>query len=225
MKKPYIMCHMMASIDGRIDCAMTAKLEGVQEYYDALKALEAPTTVSGRVTGQLELALPGEFTAGNPAKLGQEAFWKSRQASGYSVVADSRGRLLWESGELEGAPLLILTTQDVTKEYLAYLEEKDISWIACGQGKIDLARACHILVEHFAVERMAVVGGGRINGAFLDAGLLDEVSLVLAPGIDGRGSMTALFDGLPQDREPVKLKLQSALTYENGALWLRYKPR
>lgn len=30
MKKPYIICHMMTSLDGRIDCAMTSKLKGVE---------------------------------------------------------------------------------------------------------------------------------------------------------------------------------------------------
>jgi len=29
MNKPYIVCHMMASVDGRIDCAMTEQLPGV----------------------------------------------------------------------------------------------------------------------------------------------------------------------------------------------------
>ena len=36
MKKPYIICHMMISIDGRIDCAMTSKLRGVNDYYTTL---------------------------------------------------------------------------------------------------------------------------------------------------------------------------------------------
>ena len=36
MKKPYIICHMMISIDGRIDCAMTSKLRGVNDYYPTL---------------------------------------------------------------------------------------------------------------------------------------------------------------------------------------------
>ena len=36
MNKPYIICHMMTSVDGRIDCAMTEQLPGVQEYYDTL---------------------------------------------------------------------------------------------------------------------------------------------------------------------------------------------
>ena len=42
MIKPYIVCHMMTSVDGRIDCAMTEHLPGVQEYYDTLDALTRP---------------------------------------------------------------------------------------------------------------------------------------------------------------------------------------
>ena len=73
MKKPYIVCHMMTSLDGRIDCAMTEQLPGVQEYYQILEALQAPTTVSGRVTAQLEMALPGQgFHAGGQGGLFQE---------------------------------------------------------------------------------------------------------------------------------------------------------
>lgn len=49
MKKPYIICHMMISIDGRIDCAMTSKLPGVDDYYTTLDEINVPTTVSGRV--------------------------------------------------------------------------------------------------------------------------------------------------------------------------------
>lgn len=74
MKKPYIVCHMMTSLDGRIDCAMTEQLPGVQEYYQILEALQAPTTVSGRVTAQLEMALPGDFQAKDSTPVGKEAF-------------------------------------------------------------------------------------------------------------------------------------------------------
>ena len=61
MKKPYIICHMMTSVDGRIDCAMTSQLPGVDDYYGTLNELNIPTTVSGRVTAELELAEPGFF--------------------------------------------------------------------------------------------------------------------------------------------------------------------
>ena len=69
---------------------------------------------------------------------------------------------------------------------------------------------------------MAVVGGGAINAGFLDAGLLDEVSILLAPGIDGRGGMAAAFDGLPLEREPFQLTLTGVQTYDDGAVWLCY---
>ena len=119
-------------------------------------------------------------------------------------------------------PLLILTSCQASREYLDYLEGLHISWIACGGDKIDLARACEILKEEFGVQRAAVVGGGHINAAFLADGLLDEVSILVGAGIDGRGGMAAVFDGLPMDRPVTPLKLTSVQQYGTGAVWLRY---
>lgn len=83
MTKPYLVCHMMMSLDGRIDCAMTAKLRGVDEYYSTLDALDVPTRISGRMTAELELALPGKFEAPEgAAAIGREAFSKKIDASG-----------------------------------------------------------------------------------------------------------------------------------------------
>ena len=119
-------------------------------------------------------------------------------------------------------PLLILTSCQASREYLDYLEGLHISWISCGGDKIDLARACEILKEEFGVQRAAVVGGGHINAAFLADGLLDEVSILVGAGIDGRGGMAAVFDGLPMDRPVTPLKLTSVQQYGTGAVWLRY---
>ena len=222
MKKPYVICHMMTSVDGRIDCAMTEHLPGVAEYYDTLDALDAPTRVSGRVTAQLEMARPGTFRSETVTPLGREAFSKAVDAGGYEVVTDTRGTLLWENGAGE-RPLLILTCEQVSREYLAYLDERKISWIACGKERIDLPRACGILTGEFGVGRMAVVGGGHVNAGFLAAGLLDEVSVLVGAGIDGRGGQPAVFDGLPEDRPVTRLRLSGVKQYGSGAVWLRYR--
>ena len=37
--RPYIICHMVASIDGRIDCAMVDQICG-DEYYTTLAELD-----------------------------------------------------------------------------------------------------------------------------------------------------------------------------------------
>ena len=222
MSRPYIICHMIASIDGRIDCAMTENLSGVEEYYETLAALDTATTVSGRVTAQLELAEPGEFDSKAKEVLGKELFSKKIDAVGYSVVVDTKGTLLW-TDRADGDPLIILTSEQVSKEYLAYLDERHISWIACGKERIDLAKASQILAEEFGVKRMSIVGGGRINAGFLEAGILDEISLLIGAGIDGRGGMAAVFDGLPMNRALTPLKLENVIQYGDGGVWLRYK--
>lgn len=76
MKKPYIICRMMTSVDGRIDCAMTSKLSGVSDYYTTLAQINVPTTVSGRVTAELEMAEPGKFAASNTEFTDRKAFQK-----------------------------------------------------------------------------------------------------------------------------------------------------
>ena len=221
MKKPCIVCHMISSVDGRIDCAMTEHLPGVQEYYSTLDALDAPSRVSGRVTAQLELAQPGTFYSETATALGREGFSRAEAADGYEIVADTQGTLLWD-GAAGKRPLLILTSERVSREYLAYLDENRISWIACGKERIDLHRACALLAAEFGVERMAVVGGGHINAGFLAEGLLDEVSVMIGAGIDGRSGMSAVFDGLPAERSVTQLRLEGVQQFSSGAVWLRY---
>lgn len=72
MQKPYIICHMMMAADGRIDCSMTEKINGVDEYYLTLNALNTPSTVSGRVTAQLEMAQGGSFSPSDGFPYGKE---------------------------------------------------------------------------------------------------------------------------------------------------------
>lgn len=225
MKKPYIVCHMMTSVDGRIDCKMTEQLPGVEDYYSTLAELNLPTTVSGRVTAELEMAEPGVFRAKDAAPLGREGFSRQADAAGYEIVADTKGRLLWPDAAGMEKPYLILTSEQVTEEYLRYLEGRHISWIACGRDRIDLARAVEILASEFHVERIGIVGGAAINTAFLDAGLLDEISILVGAGIDGRGCMTSVFDSLGPEHPLIRLKLTDVRRFASDAVWLRYKTR
>lgn len=223
MNKPYIICHMMTSLDGRIDCAMTEHLPGVEEYYSTLDSFNAPTRLSGRVTAELEMALPGKFSSNIVKSLGKEAFYKAVDSIGYEVVVDTHGTLIWCDQENEKRPVLVLTSERVNKKYLDYLEEKHIPWIACGKDHIDLKRACEILASNFNVKRMALVGGGHINASFLSLGLLDEISILIGAGIDGRKGMSTVFDGLPAETSVTQLKLEDVKSFESGAVWLRYK--
>lgn len=118
----------------------------------------------------------------------------------------------------------IEVSERASSQYLDYLRGLGISYIATGKEQIDLQRAMEILHDSFGVERVAVVGGGRINGGFLAIGLIDEVSAMIAPGIDGRLGQPTLFDGI-RDRDgyrPDSLRFTGVSTFPNGAIWSRY---
>lgn len=220
MTKPYIIVHMMTSIDGRIDCGMTAQLDGNNEYYSTLDSLDAPTRVSGHVTAETEMA-DGVFKADGNNKLGKTAFKKNAVADSYNIVADSKGRTRWGKETSTSFPHLVLTSENVSADYIDYLNQNNISWIAAGKEHVDLKRTMEILADEFGVKRLAVVGGGKINGGFLKAGLVDEISLLVGSGVDGRIGQPAVFDGLTSGT-PVPLKLKSVKSYPDGAVWLRY---
>ena len=215
---------MISSVDGRIDCDMTEQIEPGDEYYEVLGQLNCPSLLMGRVTMQMHYASGEPFTAADPAPTGREAYHVARKSDHYTEGIDTRGSLRWPSNEFDGA-LIVITSEDAPAEYHRTLTEQGISWIAAGSGKIDLVRAMTLLREHFGVERLAVTGGGHINAAFLQAGLIDEFSMMIAPGIDGREGMASTFDGLGNDSaSPFRLRLTDVSRVGDGTVWMRYLP-
>lgn len=224
MSRPYIICHMISSVDGRIDCDMTEQIEPGDEYYEVLGKLNCPSLLMGRVTMQMHYASDEPFTAGDTTPVGHESFHVASKSTHHTIGIDTLGRLRWPSNEFDGA-LVVVTSEDAPAEYHRTLTGQGISWIATGRGEVDLARAVTILHEHFGVERLALTGGGHINAAFLQAGLIDEFSMMIAPGIDGRQGMASTFDGLSNDSSsPFRLRLTEVSQPGNGVVWLRYLP-
>lgn len=223
--RPYIISHMVASIDGRIDCSMVDKISG-DEYYSTLEQLDCPSLLEGRVTSEHYHAEKEPFVPTENKPVGHSSTHVAVRSDAYMIAVDTRGRLRWPSPEIDGVPLLCIVSEQVSEEYLDLLREQEISWICAGKESIDLPQAMEMLREQFGVERLAILGGGHINSGFLEAGLIDEVSLLLAPGIDGREGQTALFDGIREmNRPPVLLERTSVEPLENGTIWIRYKIR
>lgn len=224
--RPYIISHMMASVDGRIDCPMVAQISG-NEYYEALERLGHSSKLSGRVTAALECTAVREETGSagkGAAATGRESVHVASRADEYAIIVDTHGRLQWASGEADGHPVLCILSERATEQHLASLRKQGISYIATGRERIDLPRAMELLAGRFGVERMVIVGGGHINGGFLEAGLVDEVSVMVVPGIDGRKGETAVFDGLVRrDAAPYRLRLQGVEQFPGTeTVWLRY---
>lgn len=221
--KPYIISHMMESVDGRIDCDMTEQIDPTNAYYDALDKLDCPSQLMGRVTMQMHYADAEPFVPSDKTPIGQERFYVATRAAGYTVALDTHGTLRWSQSVYDNRPLLVITSEACPKEYLDYLTARHISWIAIGKERIDLRLAMNRLSNEFGVKRLAITGGGHINGAFLEAGLIDEVSVMIGAGIDGRKGMTAVFDGIEDINRPATLlRLESVEQVTESTVWLKY---
>ena len=118
--------------------------------------------------------------------------------------------------------MLVITDEQCPQEYHKYLTANGISWIACGKNGINLSRSVELLGEKFGIKRLGIVGGGHINGAFLQAGLLDEVSLMIGGGIDGRSGMAAVFDGIGQTDYPPTMLTLNDVERMGNTVWLKY---
>lgn len=219
--KPFIMCHMMQSLDGRIACDMVDKISG-DEYYEALDKLDCQADVEGKRSYQIHRCGFEEFKTTDPQPVDNDEYYIASQHDKYSVSVDTRGTLVWDNGVDENH--ICIVSRRASRQYLNYLQSLGISYIATGKDRVDLTKAMEILHDKFNVKRVAVIGGGKINGGFLAAGLIDEISTMIAPGIDGREGQPALFDGL-MDKEgyrPVQLQLKGIETFPNGVIWTRY---
>ncbi len=211
----------MSSVDGRIDCAMTAEIDKTDVYYDALDRLKLDAVLEGRVSRQMHYALHEPFKAKDTTPIGVEEYYIAHPADNYEIAVDTHGCLKWPA-DATSDNLLVITDETCPKEYNEYLTAHGISWIACGRKGIDFPKSVEILADKFGVKRLGIVGGGHINGAFLQAGLLDEVSLMVGGGIDGRAGMTAVFDGIKQKDYPPTLLTLTDVERMGNTVWMRY---
>ena len=220
--RPRIICHMITTVDGKIDGAALEAVSDLDEYERVAAALGGDAWLNGRTTMQEHFAA-GTFTPASSTPAGPQPPFVARRAESYAVSVDTLGKLRWSGGDLDGDHVICAVSEQAPAEYLTMLREEGVSYLVAGESAIDLPAAVNILGEQFGIRTLLLEGGGHINGALLEAGLIDELSLLIAPGIDGRHDVAAVFDGMsPEGHKAVQLELKSVEPRGGGVLWLRY---
>ena len=210
---------MLSSVDGKIDGAALDAVTGDGEYEATAAKLNGDAWICGRTTMQQHFAEDEPFVSAANRPAGPQPVFVARRAKSYAISVDTMGKLRWRDGDLGDNHLIC-----VVSEYLAMLREKGISYIVCGKSSVDLADAVNRLGEHFGIRTLLLEGGGHINAAFLQVDLVDEVSLLVVPGIDGRHDIPAVFDGVrPSRKRAVPLRLKSVEQRGGDVLWIRYE--
>jgi riboflavin biosynthesis pyrimidine reductase len=219
---------MASSVDGRIIAeSWGEKLDEFGSLYeDCHNSFESQAWMVGRVT------MEKDFTEGKQPELTQPAkpiqrkpFIGNTNATSFAIAVDAKGKLGWDKNEIDGDHIIEILSEAVSDEYLHYLQQCGVSYIFAGKENLDFEIALSQLSEHFNIDTLMLEGGGNINGSLLNAGLIDEISLLILPMADGTKDSPTTFEVgnfLPRkDARQLKLLDVQKLRYE--VLWLRYR--
>ncbi|VVC56705.1 Pyrimidine reductase, riboflavin biosynthesis [Beijerinckiaceae bacterium RH AL1] len=126
--------------------------------------------------------------------------------------------------DITGDHVVMVLTEQASDAHLDALRRAGVSYLFGGRDAIDLGLVLDKLATKLSIKRLLLEGGGRINGAFLAEGLVDEVSLLLAPAVDGLVGTAAVFDYEGHEDAPksLALTLRSLEAMDGGIVWLRY---
>ena len=232
MNRPYIICHMSVSIDGKITGEYADSLLANNAYkdYESINRFYSPQAwVNGRITVDENFTFYKKPTLKNHSgQIPYTDFLAAQDAENHIVAVDPHGKLGWEKNYIEyaGRPkafVIEVLTENVSTDYLAFLREKQISYIFAGRDKIDCMLLVQKLKTLFHIDTLKVSGGGVLNWSFAEAGLIDEISVVIAPVADGNSYTPTLFERLDSPfRKSIGFKVKSAEITENGCVWLRF---
>jgi riboflavin biosynthesis pyrimidine reductase len=220
---PYIVAHMMSSLDGR---SLTDgwRLDYASDLYeDTAATFEADGWICGRVTMQ-EISHGTDYPKGlAKGAVPRTDHFAERNADQYAISIDPQGRVAWKSNTALKSHVIEVLTEQVADDFLAYLQSIGVSYVFGGKSEIDLGHVVRTLARELGVKKLIVEGGSHVSGAFVNAGLVDEVSVLILPLVDGRSEHPSSFEvAMEKWHAPAYLKLASVEQKEHGALWLRY---
>lgn len=149
----------------------------------------------------------------------------------YYVSVDPSGKLGWKSNLLHyvdtTAHVIEILTEKASNSYKAFLRNLEIPYIIAGKDELDYSLAMKKLYDLFDIRTLMLGGGGVLNWSFIQAGMCDEISLVIAASADGTPDTPALFSarkGLTANNAK-SFALEQVEVRNGGSVWLRYKTK
>ena len=229
MSKPYIICHMVMSIDGKVTGDFLSKPEcesAIESYYQINRDYRADAFTCGRIT------MEESFTHGYQPDLSEFAnfnvqrddYMADKDAGFFAVAFDRHGRLGWQTEKIidddsgyDNAHIIDVLCEDVSDAYLAYLQSIGVSYVFAGKGELNLSLALDKLYCLFGIKKLLLEGGSIINGAFERENVINELSLVVAPIIAGTEGKPLFYESEIQNYTLTETKL-----LPDSAVWLNY---
>lgn len=230
--KPKVICHIMGSVDGRVLVGRWSEPFGNRPMTDLLKVypelgrkLHTDAWTFGKNT--ITEIFPEKFatTSAAVAQKDEGKIFKTASLTQRIFISiDPDADIKYESSTLRGDSIVAVVGKRASMEYLQFLRSMGVSYIMV-DDIADLRGVLEAVNREFGVCCLSLQGGGVLDGGMLEQGLIDELSYVVYPGVDGRADSVSIFNyiGKSNPNSGLSLELLSAETLEYGLVWLRYK--
>lgn len=225
--RPFNTLFLIQSLDGKISTGDNDSMdtdhdfkiihgikEGVKQYYDLEKLTDRVSFNSGSVQ----------------AKVGVNTrTFVEREKHLCFVIVDNQPHLNQHGTEYFARRSKVFYLITTNPDHPAFELQKtfDNIEILFYANTIDFVDVFRRFKEEFAIDRVTIQTGGTLNAVLLRAGLIDQVSIVIAPCLIGGKDTSSLVDGeslhKTKDLVDIKtLKLIEVNTLEHNYLHLVY---
>ena len=232
-----IITHMHIAIDGKINgphLRTEESQKSQREYYNLFLGENAyykkhKGWLCGKATSEANFTKDNRLDIDESVTFVPEGdFIADADVEMYYFSVDASGSLPWNQNTINyfdtTAHVVAVITNRASEAYKDMLRRKNISYIIAGDEQLDLKEAVSKIQQYFNMDELMVNVGGGINWSFMQAGLVDEVSLVMTPAADGSNDTQSLFEmNKYTDNNPITFSSVQVDKIENDALWIRYK--
>lgn len=224
MNRPYVHINVAATADGKIDtferrgAAISSARD--KERVDKLRAEADAVMVGGRtlrdedpkLTVKSEALRAARLARGlpaNPAKVGVATHLNFKPDSQFLRAGPARK--------------IVFTTEHPNAIQASWLAVNEAELFIHDGPRVNLISMLATLKE-IGIHRLMVEGGATLNFELLRLGLVDELTIYVAPMIFGgeKAPTTAAGSGLVRS-EAVPLKLVNVESWDDGGVALQYK--
>jgi 2,5-diamino-6-(ribosylamino)-4(3H)-pyrimidinone 5'-phosphate reductase len=224
MDRPYVRMNVAETADGKIDtferrgAAISSARD--KERVDKLRAGSDAVLIGGRTLhgDDPKLTIRSEVLRAEREALGLPA-------NPVKVGVSSKLDLKPDSNFLTAGParILLFTTSRTSGSQLSMIRSSGAEIFVLEGERVDMVTALRILKEN-DIKNLMVEGGATLNYELINLGLVDELTIYIAPMIFGGETAPSLAAGVGRGRNSaIPLKLIRAEEWEDGGVLLYYR--
>src|SRR5574339_652025 len=136
--KPYVICHMLGSVDGRIKQNIWGFKDHHKYFEETAAKIKADAWLVGRVTMQEFSSKKKPKASAKRVVISKKEDFVGKFSKTYAVVIDPSGKCFWDTNMVSTEHVIEVLSEKVSAAYLAHLRAKNVSYIFGGKTELNL---------------------------------------------------------------------------------------